>query len=85
MALRRAMDAGRSAAVRLLNYARDGTPLWNQLSVLPLRCAARPAPCPLPACVGACYKLQSVPRGGCLYQAERLKVSHGLWQCLLYL
>ncbi|KAK9844087.1 hypothetical protein WJX81_004254 [Elliptochloris bilobata] len=37
MALRRAMDAGHSAAVRLLNYAKDGTPLWNQLSVLPLR------------------------------------------------
>lgn len=38
MALRKAMDGGRSAAVRLLNYAKDGTPLWNQLSVLPLRC-----------------------------------------------
>ena len=40
MALRKAMDAGRSAAVRLLNYAKDGTPLWNQLSVLPLRCGS---------------------------------------------
>lgn len=36
-ALRTAIDAGRPAAVQLLNYRRDGTPFWNQLVVAQVR------------------------------------------------
>jgi hypothetical protein len=33
----RAIAARRSHACKLLNFAKDGTPLWNQLAVVPVR------------------------------------------------
>jgi PAS domain S-box-containing protein len=35
--LRRAIDAGESTQVQLLNYRQDGTPFWNRLTVAPIR------------------------------------------------
>ncbi|PSP96648.1 hypothetical protein BRC89_13400, partial [Halobacteriales archaeon QS_4_70_19] len=35
--LRRAVDAGESTRVRLLNYRQDGTPFWNRVTVAPVR------------------------------------------------
>ena len=35
--LRRAIAEGRSAAVTLRNYRKDGTPFWNQLAMAPVR------------------------------------------------
>ncbi len=35
--MRRAISQGRSRSVRLLNYRRDGSPVWTWLSVVPLR------------------------------------------------
>ena len=39
-ALRRAVHAGRSHTCKLLNFTKAGTPLWNQLAVVPVRAAA---------------------------------------------
>nr|AML77888.1 putative LOV domain-containing protein [Eremosphaera viridis] len=36
MALRKAIEAGSKRTLRLLNYRKDGTPMWNQLSIVPL-------------------------------------------------
>jgi PAS domain S-box-containing protein len=35
--LRRAVDAGESTRVQLLNYRQDGTPFWNRMTVAPIR------------------------------------------------
>nr|AML77587.1 putative LOV domain-containing protein [Bryopsis plumosa] len=35
--IRKALEGGRSASVRILNYKKDGAPVWNELSVVPLR------------------------------------------------
>ncbi len=35
--LRRAVREGRACTVELLNYKKDGTPFWNELSVSPVR------------------------------------------------
>jgi PAS domain S-box-containing protein len=35
--LRRAIDAGESTRVQLLNYRQDGTPFWNRVMVAPVR------------------------------------------------
>ncbi|GMH38007.1 hypothetical protein BSKO_05891 [Bryopsis sp. KO-2023] len=35
--IRKALEGGRSASVRILNYKKDGSPMWNELSVVPLR------------------------------------------------
>lgn len=35
--IRKALESGRSASVRILNYKKDGSPMWNELSVVPLR------------------------------------------------
>lgn len=36
-AVRRALAAGTSRTVKLMNFRRDGTPMWNWLSIVPLR------------------------------------------------
>nr|AML77843.1 putative LOV domain-containing protein [Picochlorum atomus] len=35
--IRKAVAAGTRRTVRILNYKKDGTPVWNDLSVVPLR------------------------------------------------
>ena len=35
--LRRAIDAGESTSVELLNYRKDGTEFWNRVSIAPIR------------------------------------------------
>lgn len=35
--IRRALDAGSDLVFTLLNYKKDGTPFWNQLSINPIR------------------------------------------------
>lgn len=37
--IRAAIDQGKGAAVRLLNYRKDGTPFWNLLTVMPVYAA----------------------------------------------
>ena len=37
--IRVAIEQGRGAAVRLLNYRKDGTPFWNLLTVMPVYAA----------------------------------------------
>lgn len=37
MSLKRSINEGSKRSVRLLNYRKDGTPMWNDLSLLPLR------------------------------------------------
>ena len=35
--IRKALALGQGTRVRLLNYTKAGVPLWNDLSILPLR------------------------------------------------
>ncbi|CAD7697107.1 unnamed protein product [Ostreobium quekettii] len=35
--IRRALDTGKSTSVKLMNYKKDGSPVWNDLSIVPLR------------------------------------------------
>nr|AML78432.1 putative LOV domain-containing protein [Botryococcus terribilis] len=37
MALRRALDSGKSVSMRLLNYHRSGRAMWNNLCIVPIR------------------------------------------------
>uniref|UniRef100_A0A061S3C1 Pas pac sensor signal transduction histidine kinase n=1 Tax=Tetraselmis sp. GSL018 TaxID=582737 RepID=A0A061S3C1_9CHLO len=39
-ALRRSVAEGQARSARLLNYRKDGTPVWNDLCVLPVRSAS---------------------------------------------
>lgn len=37
VALERALSRGRNYTGKILNFAKDGTPVWNQLSIVPIR------------------------------------------------
>jgi hypothetical protein len=37
LCVRRAIAQGKSYSGKLLNFAKDGSPLWNQLSIVPVR------------------------------------------------
>lgn len=38
IAIQCAIEAGRCYCGKIVNYHKDGTPLWNQLSLVPVRC-----------------------------------------------